>query len=76
MRRFTSMAHGAPDWMTRRSDERSYAARSSSGTSRMQIRCAGVRNTVVMRWRSTADRNVRASHERKATTVPPSQVVM
>jgi len=49
MRRFTSMGHGAAPWMMSRSDDRSYCARSVSGTSRMRMKWAGTMKLAVTR---------------------------
>ena len=72
MRCFTGIGHGAPACAISRNDERSRAARSSAGTSRMRMKCAGTAKVSVTRWRSTSRSHSDASKLSRTTVVAPT----
>ncbi len=71
MRCFTAIGHGAAACTINFMLDRSRADRSSSGTSRMRMKCAGTMKARVTRWRSTSRSHSRASQLGMITVVAP-----
>ena len=72
IRRFTATGQGAPPWTMRRRLEVSMSARTSSGSSRMRMKCDGTMNDRVPPKRSMSARKPRASKRGGITIVAPT----
>ena len=73
MTRFTSWGHGAAACITKRSDDKSYFRRTSSGSFSSRMNMVGTMNMVSRRSRSISSSNATGSKRGISTIVSPTR---